>query len=758
MTELSENERVHLRQTFMRGPYQRSVGAFVGPIPGLAGIPLFDHFLEHGLVRNISPTMFFDPAYYQSQLARPVDLPFILHFMREGEAAGLKPHRLIDPEFIASDSGYSGDATVLSWMNTDAGRSARTHPLFWGDYYLESNPDIEIPDTNALAHYLTHPFQTGQKLPREPNPFFSSRWYANHSSWNDTDSMSPLEHFVAKGMLDDVSPTPLFDKGFYRNEAGIGRDADSPVSAYLHFMTTGLWNDTSPHAMIDPSFMRTRFADMIPPGQPAALYYLRTEHEQLLQPCPRFHPRGVHGFKVGENRQSPWRGHVLERYLMGDARGTRLEAPLLVEDDIRDELLAVGEIAPDYAISFLDHDGGLQRQNFNVFLDPRTRLLEMLDAEVPDGTKAIIAIPAFRHGGAELIASNIARVFADRGIPTAIVVTEFAIVADLGWFPPEQPIVDLGSMRSQLGMNPEDVVRVLGEFLLGVEPAIVVNVNSKVLWETYDTYGLTLSQVMSLWTNLFCFDYDDNGFPVGYANRLVGTIDYIDTILVDNQTFADLVCERFGFGGDNAEKFTVSRTPMLSELQVKSSFELDSSTRPRALWTGRFAPQKRPEFCYEVAELVPEVDFVMFGTGNERPPESLKNAIDGSVYDTFSSISPWEFDLFFHTAAWEGLPVSIVEAAGAGLPVVAPLVGGIQEILNEDTGYPLASDATPQEYADAVRACLGDRQDAERRSHALRELVGEMHSWTNFEGAVSQQVDQSTEPRPGPFKRFQLGE
>ncbi len=756
MSELTEHERTHLRQAFMRGFYQRSVGSFNGPIPALAGMPLFEHFLQHGLERNISPTMFFDSAYYQSQLAQPIGIPFLLHFMREGAAAGLKPHRLIDPRYMAESGTYTDAATVVSWLNTDAGRDARTHPLFWGDYYLESNTDIEIPELSALGHYLAHPFQTKQKSPREPNPFFSSRWYANHSTWEEGDAMSPLEHFVAKGMLDDLSPTPLFDTAHYRDESGVGRGPESPGSAYLHFMQSGLWDDISPHSMIEPAFLRSRYGDVIPPGQPAVLYYLRTEHEQLLQPSTRFHPRGVHGFQVGESRQSAWRGHVLERYLMGDARGTRLEAPLLVDEDIHDELLAVGEIAPDYAVAFLDQADGLQRQNFNVFLDPRTRLLDMLDAEVLDDTKAVIAIPAFRHGGAELIASNIARVFADRGIPTVILVTELAVTADLGWFPEGQPIIDLASMRKQLSMNPDDVVRVLGEFLLGIEPAIVVNVNSSVLWQTYQTYGLTLSQVMSLWTNLFCFDYDTRGFPVGYANRLVETIDYLDSILVDNQTFADLLCDRFAFGGVNAAKFAVSRTPMLVELEVKESFTLEPGVRPRALWTGRFAPQKRPDFCYEVAALVPEVDFVMYGTGDDRPPDTLENAIDAGVYDSFASIAPWEFDLFFHTAAWEGLPVSIVEAAGAGLPVVAPLVGGIGEILDEGTGYPLATDATPEDYAAAVRACLADRNTAEARATALRSRVGEMHSWGNFDEVVTNRIDESKQRRPGPFNRFSL--
>jgi glycosyltransferase involved in cell wall biosynthesis len=43
-------------------------------------------------------------------------------------------------------------------------------------------------------------------------------------------------------------------------------------------------------------------------------------------------------------------------------------------------------------------------------------------------------------------------------------------------------------------------------------------------------------------------------------------------------------------------------------------------------------------------------------------------------------------DCFISTSEYEGLPVSMMEAISFGIPVIAPDVGGVSEIVNEKTG------------------------------------------------------------------------
>lgn len=59
-------------------------------------------------------------------------------------------------------------------------------------------------------------------------------------------------------------------------------------------------------------------------------------------------------------------------------------------------------------------------------------------------------------------------------------------------------------------------------------------------------------------------------------------------------------------------------------------------------------------------------------------------------------------DLFINVSETEGIPVSIMEALSYSVPVIAPDVGGIKEIVNESNGLLLPSNATAREVADAI--------------------------------------------------------
>jgi len=54
--------------------------------------------------------------------------------------------------------------------------------------------------------------------------------------------------------------------------------------------------------------------------------------------------------------------------------------------------------------------------------------------------------------------------------------------------------------------------------------------------------------------------------------------------------------------------------------------------------------------------------------------------------DVLKTYEEQAFDLFVNTSRLEGVPVSIMEALRAGIPVLAPQVGGIPEIVDEEVG------------------------------------------------------------------------
>jgi glycosyltransferase involved in cell wall biosynthesis len=72
------------------------------------------------------------------------------------------------------------------------------------------------------------------------------------------------------------------------------------------------------------------------------------------------------------------------------------------------------------------------------------------------------------------------------------------------------------------------------------------------------------------------------------------------------------------------------------------------------------------------------------------------------------------FDLFVLPSLFEGMPLSILEAMGAGLPVIATAVDGTPEVvLDGETGL-LVPPADPPALAEAVNRLLADRELAAR--------------------------------------------
>ncbi len=96
-------------------------------------------------------------------------------------------------------------------------------------------------------------------------------------------------------------------------------------------------------------------------------------------------------------------------------------------------------------------------------------------------------------------------------------------------------------------------------------------------------------------------------------------------------------------------------------------------------------------------------------------------------------------DLFVNVSLSEGVPVSIMEALSFGVPVVATAVGGVPELVGEETGYLLARDVTAAQVAAVLgrfwAAPLAEKARLRRGSLAKwRELA---NADTQYEGFVA---------------------
>ena len=97
------------------------------------------------------------------------------------------------------------------------------------------------------------------------------------------------------------------------------------------------------------------------------------------------------------------------------------------------------------------------------------------------------------------------------------------------------------------------------------------------------------------------------------------------------------------------------------------------------------------------------------------------------------------FSIFINVSSSEGVPVSIMEAMSAGIPVIATDVGGVSEIVDESNGILLKSNPTISEVSDAIRLFLHmEGSEWKKYSHSARKTWEQsFNSDTNYYAFVS---------------------
>lgn len=148
---------------------------------------------------------------------------------------------------------------------------------------------------------------------------------------------------------------------------------------------------------------------------------------------------------------------------------------------------------------------------------------------------------------------------------------------------------------------------------------------------------------------------------------------------------------------------------------------------------GRLAPVKDVplfiEVCRHVASAIPDVHFVIAGDGPLRSQlEGLAREVLGDRVEFLGWVNELvdlyaALDVVVLTSKNEGTPVALIEAAAAGLPVVATDVGGVSDVVqHSQTGY-LANMRDANELASYVSSLVEDEALAGSFGRAGRQWV-----------------------------------
>lgn len=357
----------------------------------------------------------------------------------------------------------------------------------------------------------------------------------------------------------------------------------------------------------------------------------------------------------------------------------------VMPDWVRNEVLALAHIEPD----LVDADDNLSRYAFYAIPSnpaPGEVYSDLLE-RVGDGAYThVLLIPWLKPGGADRGALYHMRAILQLQ-PEARILAIATEPAESPWkdrVPAGVTYVEFGLLARRIDFLQQVVV--MTRLLVQLCPPMVHIINSRVGWEAVKRHGLALRQYTRWFASLFCDDYTGRGVAVGYARSYLRDCHfYFDRIFCDNSQFPKVWSAEIGVAVDVFDVL-----PFPYDRPFVPRIGMTQPAHPRVLWAGRLDRQKRPDLLARIARALPQFHFDVHGAsviaGAEKEAgelEKLPNVTLHGMFERLEDIVRPEHVAYLHTTAWEGLPTILFDVAAAGVPIVAPMVGGIPDFVDE---------------------------------------------------------------------------
>lgn len=313
----------------------------------------------------------------------------------------------------------------------------------------------------------------------------------------------------------------------------------------------------------------------------------------------------------------------------------------------------------------------------------------------------------------------------------------------MGKLPADSTFIDLHDLV-QTNLSTQDVLLITYRLVQNMKRAKRVHVKgSEYGSEFIKNYSSKLGSI-ELYYYYFCDEvifYRGSEHVNGYSFDLVSEFGpNITGIISDhkkNIEFVDRIVGKGSIGRTHALYAVCDTDRMLPSLEI--------TPQSRLLWASRIDAQKRPELVRKIAarlaDTQPGVLIEVFGsTTYGEIDQSVfgaePNIIYRGAFNGFSQIPAGKYDALIYTAAFDGLPNIVLEAMAAGMPVIAPDIGGIGEAVTIETGYLVEDDVDDEtlvdRYVEAIALLYADRAEAIERGKAARALMLERHSKSAF--------------------------
>ncbi|WP_029008772.1 glycosyltransferase [Azospirillum halopraeferens] len=520
---------------------------------------------------------------------------------------------------------------------------------------------------------------------------FDEDHYSRNVAGLDKSGLTPLEHYIRIGSKDPWrEPNPFFNQAIYlHNIAKVAYSGD----ALVHYVVEGAPNGLDP----GPFFITERF--------------LRDRPDiagTTLNPLNEYLAGGRR--KLGEYGLLP--GHI-HRDLQETA------------------FIDIGLFPSSWRLVNLMNDPGPGQA------DRLARVYKQVTQDLPETITHLVLLSWIAHpGGAERVAMFVLRMMTEQlGIDrVAVIGTDYP--SRKGFEMPEGlRMVSLLDYDDSLAAH--ERVELIDRIIMEKKPKTTFNMNSLSGWVAMVQRARYLYRETAFYASIFGYGFNDVDGPFGFPFMFDHCKDYVSGVIVDNTRFPVTLEKLISMVQKDREKIHLVYTP------YDTTLGLQSPERPpglrQALWMSRFAPEKRMDVLGRIASRTPERQYLLYGSQIEHAPATdvsflheLPNITIRGYFSDLSDIPYKECDVFVYTSAYDGLPVALLEATAMGLPIIAPNVGGISDLINNETGWLVSGPDAVDEYLDALKEIEADPDLVQRKVKAAQSLLVKRHSWEAF--------------------------
>jgi glycosyltransferase involved in cell wall biosynthesis len=696
-----------------------------------AGITPFEHFLEKGLQEGREPNALFDVEWYRNASAhrgKQATMPSYLRYLIYDLQKGMPPRAILIPLFgLAADSDTDFSACFDNLLRA-------TQP--W------------------LSRFGFH------KLIILIGLFFSPSYEGRGRLRAGAHAIERFIDFLDIGALEGLDPGPLFDSKVYLQEAErAGRAVPVGANALLNFLLTGIHHRILPtkifneqrylddHADIDTSqiwgfehFVVFGILEGRKSGSGCWLSLaqpINAEDGHALQNWIRFW--AFHDERVAK-----------DAYLRFVAITQAKVASILNSTEFLQIVTAAQELEPTVGdVVNISHILAPPLHDYKDTI--RRKLITRVKNKTYD---SVICIPWLRTGGADLVsclfAESLLRICP--GEKVLLLQTDHSHVERADWIPPAVERVDISDLLTSVSSS--DAEFLLFTFILALAPKRLININSKLCWAVLERFGSRLRPLSALYSYLFCWDQTERGLKVGYPSLFFpGTANNLDCTFTDSDYLKAELLKIYRLPAALHARLVTLHSPSRATtdddfVAIKTAASNTLRSRPLVLWGGRLDRQKRFDIVQKVAALLPGLDFICWGSPLlDAGPDLSKSPSNLELRPPFKNFEDLPLNdcvLWLYTSAWDGLPTILIEIARRGVPIVASAVGGVPELIDESTGWPVREVNDSSAYVEAINDALNRPEERSARTRKLVERVSTVYTRKNFDAELVDVLKRET--------------